>query len=151
MNLRQKLKINTPHVVHETIEGETILLDLDKGAYYSLNETGAVLWSFIENRCTRQESIEKAAAYFDGFDQKCEDAVHIFIDELLQENLVVLEESVPDEAHNSSMDSEPPGSLEAKQCFSMPAINKYTDMEDLLLLDPIHDVDDLGWPSMKSR
>jgi hypothetical protein len=25
-------------------------------------------------------------------------------------------------------------------------LNKYSDMQELLLLDPIHDVDDAGWP-----
>jgi hypothetical protein len=28
-------------------------------------------------------------------------------------------------------------------------LNKYTDMQDLLLLDPIHEVDAAGWPSTK--
>jgi hypothetical protein len=27
-----------------------------------------------------------------------------------------------------------------------PKLEKYTDMEDLLLLDPIHDVQEVGWP-----
>jgi hypothetical protein len=26
-------------------------------------------------------------------------------------------------------------------------LHKYTDMEELLLLDPIHDVDETGWPN----
>lgn len=30
--------------------------------------------------------------------------------------------------------------------FSAPTISVYSDMEDLLLLDPIHDVDETGWP-----
>ena len=31
--------------------------------------------------------------------------------------------------------------------FAAPVLHKYTDMEDLLLLDPIHDVDESGWPN----
>lgn len=27
--------------------------------------------------------------------------------------------------------------------------DKYTDMESILLADPIHEVDDLGWPKLK--
>ena len=30
--------------------------------------------------------------------------------------------------------------------FEAPVLSKYTDMQELLLLDPIHDVDDMGWP-----
>lgn len=30
--------------------------------------------------------------------------------------------------------------------FGPPAYDRYTDMEDLLLLDPVHDVGVTGWP-----
>jgi len=30
-------------------------------------------------------------------------------------------------------------------------LQKYTDMEELLQLDPIHEVDKFGWPSAKPR
>lgn len=31
--------------------------------------------------------------------------------------------------------------------FPAPRLERYTDMQDLLLLDPIHDVDERGWPN----
>ena len=31
--------------------------------------------------------------------------------------------------------------------FSTPLVEKYTDMAELILLDPVHDVSALGWPS----
>ena len=35
--------------------------------------------------------------------------------------------------------------------FDEPVLHKYEDMKDMLLLDPIHDVDDeAGWPQPKS-
>jgi hypothetical protein len=33
--------------------------------------------------------------------------------------------------------------------FMPPELFKYTDMQDVLLLDPIHDVDVKGWPEPK--
>ena len=30
--------------------------------------------------------------------------------------------------------------------FVDPALEKYTDMQDFLLVDPIHEVSDAGWP-----
>lgn len=45
---------------------------------------------------------------------------------------------------NSNMDSTTPNP--DKLHFEEPIFHKYTDMEDLLLLDPIHDVDETGWP-----
>ena len=37
-----------------------------------------------------------------------------------------------------------------RQPFSTPVLETYTDMQDLLTLDPIHDVDpQQGWPIQK--
>jgi hypothetical protein len=33
--------------------------------------------------------------------------------------------------------------------FIAPVLAVYTDMQDLLLLDPIHDVDEIGWPTRR--
>ena len=30
---------------------------------------------------------------------------------------------------------------------ALPRLRKYTDMQDLLLLDPIHEIDQSGWPN----
>ena len=38
---------------------------------------------------------------------------------------------------------------DAKAVFQTPTLNADSDMEDLLLLDPIHDVDEKGWPQAK--
>ena len=35
------------------------------------------------------------------------------------------------------------------QAFDAPRLERYTDMQDLVLLDPVHQVDDTGWPRTK--
>ncbi len=35
----------------------------------------------------------------------------------------------------------------SKDDFTNPVLEKFTDMADLLLLDPIHEVDESGWPN----
>ena len=34
--------------------------------------------------------------------------------------------------------------------FTAPVVEKYTDMAELILLDPVHDVSALGWPDAKT-
>lgn len=41
------LIVNAPHVVHETIDGEAILIHLVTGTYYSLDGVGAELWGAL--------------------------------------------------------------------------------------------------------
>ena len=33
--------------------------------------------------------------------------------------------------------------------FEPPTLSKYKDMQDMLLLDPVHDVEEAGWPEPK--
>ena len=35
---------------------------------------------------------------------------------------------------------------EERLWFEAPSLEKYTDMQDLVLLDPVHEVDQTGWP-----
>ena len=39
-----RLKINEPTIVHENIDGETVILNLDSGNYYSVVDAGARIW-----------------------------------------------------------------------------------------------------------
>lgn len=61
-----------------------------------------------------------------------------FIAELARLNLIVPAELTAD----LTAEIEVPASDE----FQPPALESYTDMQDLLLLDPIHEVDEMGWP-----
>ena len=35
---------------------------------------------------------------------------------------------------------------DGKAAFEAPRLERYTDMKDYFLLDPIHEVDTAGWP-----
>ena len=41
-----------PEVVARLIEGETVLLNLDSGIYYSLEKTGSRIWELIDGSKT---------------------------------------------------------------------------------------------------
>ena len=62
-------RINAPHVVHETIDGETILIHLGTGAYYSLEGVGAHVWGLAvaggedgRDRCQRAVALRRGSA-----------------------------------------------------------------------------------------
>jgi hypothetical protein len=73
--------------------------------------------------------------------------VQKFIDELQQEGLIVVKEK---EESRGAIDLKTESKAEGKKPdFEAPVLNRYTDMQDLLLLDPIHEVDETGWPIQK--
>jgi len=152
MNTNGCIRINVPKVVHETIDGETVILNLDNGNYYSLDGIGAHIWNYIDKGATAHDIIERLHCDYENGRESIKSEVHKFLSELMQENL-----TVPAEPHSSEVFKTFENHVEAprkkqKTSFIPPVLNKYTDMQDLLLLDPIHEVDDeLGWPTRNSE
>lgn len=144
------LKVNAPHVVHETIDGETILLDLRIGIYYSLDDNGSVLWNFLAAAGDGGSAADILAAAAIEREKTIREGVSIFVKQLLAENLLVEDgESRGDETGIPENLVESLRSV--ADSFKTPVIQKYSDMQDLLMLDPIHDVEQEGWPEPKDE
>ncbi|MGH7582274.1 MAG: PqqD family protein [Gemmatimonadales bacterium] len=125
----------------EIIDGEAVIMDLTSGHYYSALGSGAVIWSAVEAGCDRTGAVDHLAAVYPVPRATLEAAVDSFVSELLSHGLVV-------ESGTPTPDAEP-SFRDAGAEFAPPVLEAYSDMEDLLLLDPVHDVDAVGWPVPK--
>jgi len=54
-----------PHVFAEEIQGETVLLDLQGEAYYSLNAVGTRIWQLLQQAVTEADLIETLQQEFE--------------------------------------------------------------------------------------
>ncbi len=138
-----RFRVNNPHVISEMIQGEVIVIHLETGSYYSLRDVGAEIWNAIEQGTTVGEIAHRLSLRYDAAPERIESDVSRLLDELAKEELVVSESavgnvarSVPDEAPDHA----------TREPFVAPTLEKHTDMQDLLLLDPVHEVDGRGWP-----
>ena len=149
MDSLMHFRVNSPKVIHETIDGEVVMIDFDSGNYYSLDSVGADIWSFIEGGAAVGEIVEAIAHRHKGSRAPIESTVNQLIAELQQEDLIVPDQTgAPGSVQRLEAQGEP--GLEAeKPGFEAPVLHRYTDMQDLLLLDPIHETDEAGWPSVK--
>lgn len=134
--------IHTPRVVHETIDDETIVIDFDTGAYYSLRATANDIWRLLENASAGQ-IVEALRQRYTGDPAHIESSVHAFLEQLAQAELVV-------ETDGGTSLALPTPVAQASEIFTPPILEVYTDMQELLLLDPIHEVDAQGWPARKA-
>lgn len=50
MDAIQKYTVNKDNVVYRIIDREAVILNLDDGNYYNLNETGTEIWEAINGR-----------------------------------------------------------------------------------------------------
>jgi hypothetical protein len=46
------------HVLSQEVGGEIVILDLESGTYYGLNEVASCIWLLIQRRSTLEEVIE---------------------------------------------------------------------------------------------
>ncbi len=54
----------SPNATHQTVGEEAILVNLNTGSYYSLNDTGTLFWELIDGRRTLADcAVEVAKAY----------------------------------------------------------------------------------------
>ncbi len=142
--MRGTIRVNAPSVIGEVIDGEAVIMDLGSGHYFSTDGTGAVIWSGIERGLSRAGLVAMLAARYDADHAALTAAVDVFVGELCERQLVVELDVAPN-------DTTPLDDIdgEVRVVFVVPTLNTYADMEDLLLLDPIHDVDATGWPAAK--
>jgi hypothetical protein len=150
MNRAQYLRINTEKVSYETIDGETLIINLENGNYYSLLGTGAEVWSIVERGAAIGDIVEAIDRRYSGNRTDVEAAVTRFAAELQREGLIAHDDGPGLEGTPVPDLRTPTNGDEERRPFEAPVLSKYTDMQDLLLLDPIHEVDETGWPSPKA-
>jgi hypothetical protein len=146
----ERFRINSPKVIHETIDGETVIVNLDSGNYYSLDEVAGGIWALIGNGLPVAKIILDIASRYIGKREEMDQAIRQFIGRLQEEGLIVTDESRLNESETEPGHRDATQAMEGHPVFETPALHKYSDMQDLLLLDPIHEVDDAGWPNVKT-
>lgn len=152
MDTNGRIRINIPQVVHETIDGETVILNLDNGNYYSLVGTGAHIWDYVEKGATVKDIIERLYRDYEAGREDIESEVNKFLSELMKEDLTTSNGADTFHSLETSNDQVETAAEGKKPNFTAPVLNKYTDMQDLLLLDPIHEVDEqAGWPNVDDK
>jgi coenzyme PQQ synthesis protein D (PqqD) len=140
-----RYQVNSGPVISEVIDGEAVIINLTTGNYYSLNESGAAVWSSLERSATVDEIATRLASRYDASPADVRSAVTDLLAELEQEDLIVAADGT---GASISVLEEPQSE---RLPFQPPRLEKHTDMQDLILLDPVHEVGDQGWPHAKDE
>jgi hypothetical protein len=141
----RRFRINAPAVASEIIDGEAVIMNLRSGAYFSTRGSGSLLWSWIEQGIPEDVLLRALCQSFPDADGRAAPALETFLAQLLEHELI---REVP--LQGPMPPPEPQTRPATGAPFIPPVLEVYTDMEDLLLLDPIHDVsEEEGWPAPK--
>jgi hypothetical protein len=136
-------RVNKPDVILEDFSDEVVIVNLASGNYYSIDAVGAAIWAMIQKQTAASEIAGNLLRDYEGDPAIIRLAVTKFINELLVENLIVADTGASAEKADPD-----PSVVRERTLFAAPVLNKYTDMQELLLVDPIHEVDETGWPNV---
>ena len=137
MDLSTRFRINYPNVVASAFGDEWVIVNLESGTYFSLEGSASLLWPIISS----SNSIESVIVTLHTsigvpVDIAVRD-VSNFCDELIQHDLIT---------ETSEISETPITNLVYGREYFTPVIAVHADLQDILLLDPVHDVEEGGWP-----
>jgi hypothetical protein len=127
--LHTRLRRKDDDIVGKVMDGEAVIINLSNGIYYSIDQVGAAMWELIEQRYSLDEIAAAIVARYDVPRALAQDDAVRLGGELLQHELVAIaaeEPQTPVPAH----------AVADKLPYKSPELRIYTDMEDLLALDP---------------
>jgi hypothetical protein len=137
--VQDRYRSNEPRFVDETIGGEALIMDMVRGSYYSCVGASASVWNALKGGATGTEVAEQMAAL--GVERRrVDDDLAVFVAALLADELLV--------PRGDGVAGEPVllEELGWPAEYAGLELERYTDLADLILLDPVHDVSEDGWP-----
>jgi hypothetical protein len=135
-------RVNSPHVISETVGGETIIVNLASGHYFSLQGTAVEVWQGVERGEAVESIVLELEQRYEAGDGEIDAAVRKLLDDFVAAELLVAEANGTANATAAA----PSQDVGDRVPFVAPSFSTFTDMQDIILLDPVHEVDTQGWP-----
>jgi hypothetical protein len=136
-----RYQVNRPRIVDETVEGEALVMDMVTGSYFGCTGPSALAWIAVKGGATAEELADLLAERFAVEPAAVSGDIERFLAALAAHELVV--ERAADDPRPLDLVAEYDG-VAAE--YEPLAIEVFTDLADLILLDPVHEVSEAGWP-----
>lgn len=137
-------RVREESVSMERLDGETILINFETGQYFSFQNTAAdVLW-LVHAGVDRAHWPTALQAAFAGlvWDDDIDGQVQQFLAGLAEVGVVEATEGSGGPVQELPDDY-------ARAQWSAPSVYANDDLADLLVIDPIHDTSEDGWPQSR--
>jgi hypothetical protein len=144
METELRYGIAVPNIAHQVFGDEVVIINLYSGIYYSLTGTAAQVWIRTIQNYSLNDILADFSLIYEDITAEERQQISELITDLLDKNLIT-------EAQNTTAVKVEFDSTLPKKPFTKPEIEVFSDMQEILLLDPVHDVDKSGWPVMKDQ
>jgi hypothetical protein len=126
----QRIELNSADVAAKDIDGEILVMNVANGMYYSLDGAGAVAWRLLVAGHSLLQTADVLASSYGVAPAATLDDVTDLAIQLVDEGLVAVS--------GASTSTEAPAlaAFDVDGPYTVPRLNSYSDMADLLALDP---------------
>jgi hypothetical protein len=138
--MTERFRANMPRFVDETVDDESLIMDMVKGTYYSCVGASALAWNELKSGASATEVADVLTAVYSVHRDTAFTDIGRFVAALLDEEVLVPDADAAAAPGRSSDVSKAP------EGYVTLGFERFTDLADLILLDPVHDVADAGWP-----
>lgn len=89
MDLNQKIARSDNFVFNE-VDGELVMMNIETGAYASLNETGKSIWTLLDAPKSLSEVVSSLVEEYEIDQATCEKEVLPFVENMLKSEVLML-------------------------------------------------------------
>ncbi|MFN8027953.1 MAG: hypothetical protein U0W40_16790 [Acidimicrobiia bacterium] len=127
--------VDTARSSYDTVDGETVVLDVTTGVLTLLVGIGPAIWARLVDGADRSALLAEIS---DTYGDDAGSSAGVFLDALVAAELVV-----PRDDPGTAATAPAPWPAE----YQPPEVERYDDIADIMTMDPIHEVDTTrGWP-----
>jgi hypothetical protein len=126
----QRLELNSADVAAKDIDGEILVMNVANGMYYSLDGAGAAAWRLLTASHSLRQTADVLASVYGVDPAATLDHVTDLAIQLVDEGLVSVA------GGSTSIEARTMADMDADGPYAAPRLNSYSDMADLLALDP---------------
>jgi len=143
---RSRFVLTHSRIMHETLAQETLIINLEAGIFYSLELSASVIWQRLIDGLMIEEIIHELQNY-QGASAHVSQEVQLFISQLVSEGLLTVGDSPTCRENSKALPpsdaaSHSTGEAGLTQKYYPPHLNRFNDLQNLLLADPIHELAD---------
>lgn len=137
------IQLDIANIAKEVFDNEVVMINIPLGKYYSVRGSAGVrVLEILEQPATPEGITGALAAEYEISHEQAAAEVEAFLLQIENESLILESGETAGEII--------PGSVGIKQNYTNLVLEVYDDMQELILLDPVHDVESFkGWPQKK--
>jgi hypothetical protein len=142
----RRLRIPAKGVAADILDDEVVIVNLTTGHYFSTDGAGCEVWKLLAAGVPVGEVAGTLRSrYSDGLDN-IDAYVDQIVGKVLEMGLMVVDDGSDPDTTATTDATDVLGPAAEGRTFLPSLFLGFDDMESLLLLDPVHEVDDKGWP-----